>query len=560
MIFTPRERSYLVTFIAAACQIRIIAIAIACCISTAHAQQKNISKVWVADNGDGTYKNPVINADYSDPDAIRVGDDYYLISSSFNHAPGLPILHSKDLVNWTIIGHALKRQPPFDHFSQVQHGNGVWAPAIRYNKGEFYIYYPDPDFGIYMIRAKNIKGPWTDPVLVEGGKGLIDPCPFWDDNGKIYLTHAYAGSRAGIKSIIVIKQMNAEGTKTIDDGVIVYDGHDLDPTLEGPKIYKRNNWYYLFAPAGGVSTGWQLVLRSKSIYGPYERKIVMDQGSTSVNGPHQGAWVDTKNGEHWFLHFQDKDAYGRVVHLQPMKWVNDWPVIGEDKNGDGKGEPVLVYKKPNVGKTYPIITPPDSDEFNENKMGLQWQWQANPKPYWAFPSTGKLRLFSYQLSDSIKNYWNTPSLLMQKFPADEFMVTTKLSFHPRLDGERTGLIIFGADYAYLSVVKKTDGNYFSYSLCKEADKGKEETVQDGEKLTDTDIYLRVKVSKGAICEFSYSLDGTTFKLIGEKLNAKPGRWVGAKCGLFCTRTVKTNDSGFADVDWFRVEAPSNLPR
>ena len=517
--------------------------------------QNKISKVWVSDNGNGTYKNPVINADYSDPDAIRVGDDYYLISSSFNHAPGLPILHSKDLVNWAIIGHALKRQPPFDHFSQVQHGNGVWAPAIRYHKGEFYIYYPDPDFGIYMIRAKNITGPWTDPVLVEGGKGLIDPCPLWDDNGKVYLTHAYAGSRAGIKSIIVVKQMNVEGTKTIDEGVMVYDGHDLDPTIEGPKIYKRNNWYYLFAPAGGVSTGWQLVLRSKSIYGPYERRVVMDKGATLVNGPHQGAWVDTKNGEHWFLHFQDKDAYGRVVHLQPMKWVNDWPVIGEDKNGDGKGEPVLVYKKPNVGKTYPVVTPPDSDEFNENKIGVQWQWQANPKPYWAFPSNGNLRLFSYQLPDSIKNYWNTPNLLMQKFPADEFMVTTKLSFHPRLDGERAGLIIFGADYAYLLVVKKTGENYLSYSLCKEADKGREETVQDGEKLTDADIYLRVKVSKGAICEFSYSLDGTTFKFIGEKLNAKPGRWVGAKVGLFCTRTVKTNDSGFADVDWFRVEKP-----
>ena len=559
MISAIISRSYLFISAISFSQIRCIAIAITFCIlQVTQAQQKNtVSKVWVADNRDGTYKNPVINADYSDPDAIRVGDDYYLISSSFNHAPGLPILHSKDLVNWTLIGHALKRQPPFDHFSQVQHGNGVWAPAFRFHKGEFYIYYPDPDFGIYMIKTKNIAGPWTDPVLVEAGKGLIDPCPLWDDNGKVYLTHAYAGSRAGIKSIIVVKQMNAEGTKTIDDGVIVYDGHELDPTIEGPKIYKRDNWYYLFAPAGGVSTGWQLVLRSKSIYGPYERRVVMDQGSTSVNGPHQGAWVDTKNGEHWFLHFQDKEAYGRVVHLQPVKWINDWPVIGEDKNADGKGEPVSIYKKPNVGKTYPVVTLPDSDEFNENKIGLQWQWQANPKPYWAFPSTGKLRLFSYQLPDSIKNYWNTPNLLMQKFPADEFMVTTKLSFQPRLDGERAGLIIFGADYAYLSVVKKADGNYFSYSLCKEADKGREETVQDGEKVTNTDIYLRVKVAKGAICEFSYSLNGTTFKSVGEKLVAKPGRWVGAKFGLFCTRTVKTNDSGFADVDWFRVENPQS---
>src|SRR5688572_10572756 len=256
-----------------------------------------VSNVWKADNGNGTYKNPIIHADYSDPDAIRVGNDYYMISSSFNAVPGLPILHSKDLVNWTLIGHALKRQVPIDHFSNVQHGGGVWAPAIRYHKNEFYIYYPDPDFGIYLTKAKNIKGPWSEPVLVESGKGLIDPCPLWDDDGKVYLVHAFAGSRAGIKSILVIKQMNTEGTKTTSDGVMVYDGHVADPTIEGPKFYKRNGYYYIFAPAGGVPTGWQLVLRSKNVYGPYERKVVMDQGKSPINGPHQGAWVTTQTGE-----------------------------------------------------------------------------------------------------------------------------------------------------------------------------------------------------------------------------------------------------------------------
>ncbi|MEO6404541.1 MAG: family 43 glycosylhydrolase, partial [Ferruginibacter sp.] len=155
-----------------------------------------VSKVWVADNGNGNFKNPIINADYSDPDAIRVGNNYYMISSSFNQVPGLPILHSKDLVNWKLIGHALNRQPSYDHFSNVQHGNGVWAPSIRYHNKTFYIYYPDPDFGIYLTTAKNILGPWSDPVLVEAGKGLIDPCPLWDDNN-VYLVHAYAGSRAG---------------------------------------------------------------------------------------------------------------------------------------------------------------------------------------------------------------------------------------------------------------------------------------------------------------------------------------------------------------------------
>jgi beta-xylosidase len=517
------------------------------------AKAQSISKVWVSDNGDGTYKNPIINADYSDPDAIRVGDDYYMVSSSFNEIPGLPILHSKDLVNWTIIGHALSRQSPFEHFSKVQHGNGVWAPSIRFHNNEYYIYYPDPDFGIYVIKARNITGLWSDPVMVEAGKGLIDPCPLWDDDGRVYLVHAFAGSRAGIKSIIVVEEMNKEGTKLISDGVLVYDGHEKDPTIEGPKFYKRNGYYYIFAPAGGVSTGWQLVLRSKNIYGPYERKVVMDRGSTPINGPHQGAWVDTKTGENWFLHFQDKEAYGRVVHLQPMKWVNDWPVIGLDKDGDGKGEPVLVYKKPNIGKTYPISTVAESDEFTENKIGLQWQWEANPQTGFAFPSNGKLRLFSYLIPDSIKSYWDVPALLLQKFPAEEFMATTKISFYPKLEGDRTGLTIHGADYAYVSLVKKTDGNYISFSICKDADKGKEATVQDGDKINSPDIYFRVNVRKGGICEFSYSQDGNIFTTVGEKLVAKPGRWVGAKMGLFCTRKGKTNDSGYSDVDWFRIE-------
>jgi len=521
-------------------------------------QSNSISHTWVSDNGNGTYKNPVINADYSDPDAVRVGEDYYMVSSSFNHIPGLPILHSKDLVNWNLIGHALNRQPPFDHFSNVQHGNGVWAPSIRFHKNEFYIYYPDPDFGIYLIKSKNINGPWTEPILVEAGKGLIDPCPLWDEDGKNYLVHAYAGSRAGIKSILVIKKLNAEGTKTMDEGVMVYDGHDSDPTVEGPKFYKRNSYYYIFAPAGGVATGWQLVLRSKNIYGPYERKVVMDQGGSTVNGPHQGAWVNTPSGEDWFLHFQDKEAYGRVVHLQPMKWINNWPVIGTDKDADGKGEPVLSYKKPNTGKSYPIITPAESDEFNTNSIGLQWQWQANPKPYWAFPSNGKLRLFAYPMPDSSRNYWEVPNLLMQKFPADEFVSTTKLSFKPRLEGERSGLIIFGTDYAYISLFKKSDGNHIQFVYCKDADKGKGELIIDAGKITAADIYFRVQVSSGALCQYSYSEDGIHFRELGEKLIAKPGRWVGAKLGLFCTRIGKTNDSGYADVDWFRIEPPSTI--
>lgn len=522
----------------------------------AHSQNY-ISKVWVADQGNGTYKNPILNADYSDPDAVRVGSDYYMTSSSFEDVPGLPILHSKDLVNWKLIGHALKRQPPFDYFSVPRHGQGVWAPSIRYRKGEFYIYYPDPDFGIYLTKAKNAAGPWSDPVLVAGGKGLIDPCPLWDENGKAYLVYAYAGSRAGIKSIIAVRKLNAAGTKTVDEGVIVYDGHETDPTIEGPKFYKRNGYYYIFAPAGGVSTGWQLVLRSKNIYGPYERKVVMHQGNTSVNGPHQGAWVNTPKGEDWFLHFQDKGPYGRVVHLNPMKWVNDWPVIGLDQDGDGTGDPVMTYTKPNVGKTYPIVTPPESDEFNSNELGLQWQWMANPKATWAFThaANSSLRLFTDKLPDSAKNLWAAPNVLLQKFPADEFMATTKFKFTPnaKLENERAGLTIMGLSYAALALKSKKDGVYLTHVVCKDADKENLEKEQVITKIDNSTIYFRVKVSAGAKCRFSYSLDGQTFADVGDEFQAEPGRWKGAKVGLFATRETQTNDSGYADFDWFRVE-------
>src|SRR3972149_827769 len=155
---------------------------------------------WVADQGDGTYRNPVLFADYSDPDAVRVGDDFYMPASSFNCVPGLPILHSRDLVNWRLIGHAIQQLPK--RFDAVQHGNGLWAPSIRYHDGDFWIFVGDPDWGILMTRAVDPAGPWEPLHLVKAGQGLIDPCPLWDGD-QAYLVHAFAKSRAGKNSILV---------------------------------------------------------------------------------------------------------------------------------------------------------------------------------------------------------------------------------------------------------------------------------------------------------------------------------------------------------------------
>jgi beta-xylosidase len=532
------------------------------------------AQVKSPDNGNGTYTNPIIHADYSDPDAVRVGEDYYLVASSFNCIPGLPILHSKDLVNWTLINHALRKQPPFDFHDKTRHGGGVWAPAIRYHKGEFYIFYPDPDFGIYMVKTKDPKAVWSDPIMVQAGKGLIDPCPLWDDDGKAYLAYAYAGSRAGIKSILVIREMTTEGSKLIGEAVLVFDGHPDNPTVEGPKLYKKDGFYYIFAPAGGVATGWQLVLKSKKIYGPYEVKNVLEQGKTTTNGPHQGAWVDTPAGEDWFIHFQDKAAYGRIVHLQPMKWVNGFPVIGNDPDGDGKGEPVLTFRKPNVlPKVTPSVNgvkPPKtleisafkletgSDEFTQPYLNKYWQWQANPKTEWgfAYPQKGAFRLNAMPFPDTsaTKNLRDLPSILMQKFPAEQFKVTTKLQFSPNIEGDKISLIVWGHDYSYLNLVKKADGLWLNQAFCADANKGNAETNKDLIKIDNPTIWLQVIVEKGGMCTFAYSLDGTIFTYIGDSFKAKEGHWIGSKVGLFCFRSsLKGNDAGFADIDYFRVE-------
>lgn len=525
------------------------------------------SEVWVSDEGNGMYRNPVLHADYSDPDVCAVGEDYFLTASSFNCTPGLPILHSKDLVNWKIVNYALKKVEPVEYYNEPRHGKGVWAPSIRFHEGMYYIYWGDPDFGIFMVKTRDPYGEWDAPVLVKAGKGMIDPCPLWDDDGRVYLAHAWAGSRAKFNSVLTVCELNKEGTAVISDPVLVFDGNDgVNHTIEGAKFYKRNGFYYLFAPAGGVVSGWQLVMRSKDVYGPYEARIVMAQGKTDINGPHQGGWVDTPAGESWFLHFQDKGAYGRVLHLNPMKWVNDWPVIGVDKDGDGCGDPVSRYRKPKTDKTYPIETPVESDEFDTRKLGLQWEWHANYQDVFGFTTNmGYARIYGHELSPHFKNFWEVPNLLMQKFPAEEFTATAKLKVSAKDDGQLSGLIIMGWDYSWIGVEKQEEKFLLKQAVCKDAEQGNLEQVSTLAVLEpsrkfeaglfpnyEREIYIRVHVDKGAYCRFSYSLDGKKFTEAGTLFKARQGKWIGAKVGMFSV-TPHGKERGWLDVDWFRVE-------
>lgn len=514
-----------------------------------------VAATWDPNIDTTNYRNPIIFADYSDPDVVRVDDDFYMTASSFNAVPALPILHSKDLVNWRLINHAIDRfdDPDFD---VPQHGNGVWAPAIRFHDGHFYIFYGDPDRGIFSVRARDPRGRWDKPVLVKAGKGLIDPAPFWDDDGKAYLVHAFAKSRAGFNSVLHIAEMDADGTRLLGDSRRVFDGQDNHPTIEGPKLYKREGYYYIFAPAGGVAEGWQTVLRSRDVFGPYEDRIVLAQGSTEINGPHQGAWIALENGQHWFIHFQEYLEYGRIVHLQPMRWINGWPVMGVDADGDGIGEPVLRHERPDVGRDYPVMLPQTSDNFDAARLGLQWQWHANHRPGWYSLTDlpGQLRLFAQPLSRNWPNFWHLPNLLLQKFPAPAFRVTTDVSLSSSVPGTAAGLIVMGFDYAWLGVRRTSDGAELVLSVAENARDGSSETQTAATAIGAAQtVFLRADVVDGAEVTFLYSIDGQDFVRVGDPFQARQGRWIGAKVGLFALRPDGSDAGGFADFGAFAVE-------
>ena len=512
------------------------------CFSSLSAQN------WYPDLKNGSYKNPIIFADYSDPDIVRAGDDFYMVASSFNCMPGIPVLHSKDLVNWKIINHVYEKLP-FDKFNKPAYGQGSWAPSIRFHNGKFYVYFCTPQEGLFMAEAKDPAGKWklnhvVDVALWE------DPCPFWDDDGNAYLVRGklHAG-------ILYLHKMSKDGKSILDNGTIIFQDEKTQPTIEGPKFLKKDGYYYIFAPAGGVRNGWQTVLRSKKIYGPYESKIVMHKGSTNINGPHQGGFVELKSGEWWFAHFQDRGAYGRIVHLQPMKWQNDWPVIGNNINGDGIGEPVSESKKPDITNSSEISIPQTTDEFNSDKLGLQWQWQANPVKVWysLTAKPGYLRLYAVKNFTQNGNLYFVPNLILQKFPAPSFTVKTRISFSPELVGEKSGIVIMGREWAYLALEKTSDGiqaGMFKGSYIE----GYDNTEKiESQKLTGKSCYLKVHVDEKAVCSFYYSEDDINYKKIGNDFTAQPGVWIGAKVGLFCINPNINKSRGFADFDWFRFE-------
>ena len=525
-------------------------------------------KTWQADLGNGIYRNPILFADYSDPDAIRVGDTYYMTASSFNFTPGLPILVSKDLVNWELKNYAVKNLPG-EVYSMPQHSKGVWAPSIRFHEGYFYIYYGMPDEGIYMVRAKDALGEWEEPVLVLPGKGLIDPCPVWDEDGRAYVIHAYAKSRIGFKSFLGIFEMSWDGSRALSEDHFIFDGTRTQVTIEGPKVYKRNGWYYIFAPAGGVKTGWQTVLRSRCVYGPYEEKIVMRQGDSPVNGPHQGALVDTPDGEEWFLHFQDRGAFGRIVHLQPARWKDGWCIIGREKDGRDWGEPYLFHKKPNLPPA-PVCTLEASDSFEGERLNLMWQWLGNHREdfYSLTERPGCLRLFAKnETGRTPAVLWNSANVLTQKIVCPDMEMRTRVDVSGLKQSGRAGILVIGGGYAALELLRGESGALtVRYLISQEKESPAREQVLrewnvsgDAQSFT-LGVQITVEEQEGSPRPVSEEKDYRPARVrasfffetgegehisAGETYELSPHTWVGAKTGLYAV-CDESEDCGWAD--------------
>lgn len=486
------------------------------------------------------FKNPVLLSDFSDPDVIRFKDSYYLIASSFNHTPGVPVLKSKNLVNWKLI-HYVYQSLPMEKYSKVHHGDGAWAPSIRYHNGLFYAIVPFPDEGIYISSCTDIdKGDWSEPWCLFEAQGVIDPCPIWDED-KCYLVVGFAKSRIGFNSMLGVYEVTPDLKTKLTEYKIVFDGHYTQPTIEGPKFYKRNSYYYIMAPAGSVKTGWQVCLRSKNIYGPYEEKIVLMQSGTSINGPHQGALIDLEDGGWAFMHFQDKKAYGRVVHLQPVEWIEDWPVCGKI------GDPLLPGI-PYEECEYLIEKESDdcipvSDEFRGKELSLIWQTPANKTGHWYDVNDG-LTLYCTYFDEEAYHALNlTPNLFLNKIALYSFEIHTRCNLDFENDGDEAGLCYMGNVYAYLCVKQICGKNHL---LLKE---GNFKQTEDG-------ILEDIPYDQGTIEFMMRYIGPETYQLgyngvwLDRTFTATVGRWIGGKYGIYA-KGLKTG--GKAVFDYFKVE-------
>ena len=485
------------------------------------------------------YQNPILLGDYSDPDVIRVGEDFYMISSSFTYLPGIPVLRSRDLVHWTLIGYAAARLP-FARYNTPQHRCGTWAPSLRWRDGLFYVYVCLSDEGLICLTASDPAGEWQTH-WVKDVTGWIDPCPLFADDGRVWLVHGFAASRAGINNLLYVHELSRDGLKVLDKGTLVYNGADHgDTTVEGPKFYQRGGEYWILCPAGGVATGYQLALRAGSPLGPYERRVMLAQGGTEVNGPHQGALFDDGHGREWFIHFQDVGIYGRVPHLQPVRWADGWPVAGRDGEPVSGGDTGLAPAPGGVRM---------SDDFADG-LGLQWQWQANPDPAWYRPLKPGLRLYAAKAD----NPYHAGAFLSQMMQAWDFLWECRITRYPA-SGDICGVGVMG--FPYHCLVLEGETLRLVRGDIREIDRFTRErvteTVLAEASWPDRTAVFWMRVRGGRVtfgCRRPDEAPGTGVT-VGETVPMACGGWTSARPGLFCLN-LTSGIGGYTDVAWVHV--------
>jgi beta-xylosidase len=492
------------------------------------------------------YHNPILFADYSDPDVIRDGANYFLVASTFHFVPGIPILKSADLVHWTIVGHVVQRlemDPRYNLSGGDGYGKGVWAPSIRKHNGLFYVYFPTPSEGIFVSTAREITGPWSSPSVVIAQPGLEDPCPFWDDDGQAYLVHSKTGAGP-----LILHRMSADGKHVLDEGKVIIQDPEHLPTLEGPKFYKRDGYYYIFAPFGGVNRGAQAVLRSRHIDGPYDYRVVLAQGSTNINGPHQGAYVEAPDGQGWFVHFQADGAHGRIVHLEQVRWKDDWPVIGDDSNGAAAGQPAASGPIPDQAPETAILRPQTSDDFGDEQLAPQWEWNHNPDDArWSLSARpGFLRLIPTN-ADGLLSARNTLTQCMQD---NSFEFTTRIDLIAIKSGVHAGLAMFEKSPSGLEIVQTgNERRLFFFHDRNET---------GGPVLSSAILQLRVHV-EGDQARYSFSVDdGKSFQDLGNDTQIQFSWWKGSRPALFAY-TAEPANPGFVDFDWVHYRPIGHNP-
>jgi len=489
-----------------------------------------------SDNLNGTFSNPVIFADYPDTDIIRVGADFFMVSSSFHHAPGIPVCHSRDLVNWRVIGHAYGRLPESNPAYSMREGKtayrgGSWAPCIRHHQGKFYIGFNTPDEGFFLCIAERPEGPYE---MIPFKQEFYDPGLFFDDDGRNYLFHAAIG--------ICVTELSADARSAKSAPVPVYQTAFGYP-FEGSHAYKRNGWYYVCVTARGYN-GLQLCLRSRRIHGPYEARVISgDDMNYAGAGLHQGGFVELENGETWFFLFQDRDFIGRVPVLQPVHWIDEWPFIGDP---DNYMKAMVTCRKPGVSGNHPVAVPVEGDEFDAPLPGLQWEWSHNPDDArWSLTERpGWLRL----KADPAVDFLHARNTLTQRISGPSSSAETRIDVFALAEGDVAGLAIANIPYAFIAA-SRIHGEI----RIRMVDNGS--AIEESAPVAGGEVFLKVLAGVDGSARFYFGTDGIHFAPLGAPflMEFTVKTFLGNRFGLFCFHAGEGGQTGFADFDFLRRE-------